>query len=149
MILVDFYQDDGNADASGEAIQAKVYPLPSFVRVILTGFGGESIRSADNEGADKAAVDDARGLAEDYSKIGILLVQDIDGTDSLLLRNQGFDSFFVTVQGDAKDGCVPLLAQIGRHLCDDEGFAHFVRGVDALNTTFLVTGDLIDYFCHI
>ena len=105
--------------------------------------------AADDEGADEAAVDDAGGFMEDHFKLRILLVKDIDGADSLLLRDQGFNVLFVTVQGDTEDGGVPLLAEVGRHLGNDEGFAHFVSGVDALNPTMFVTGDLIDYFCHI
>ena len=125
------------------------YPFLTFVRSVFVELGGEALSAADDEGADEAAVNDAGGFAEDDFKLRILLIQDIDCADSLLLRNQGFDVLFVSVQGDAEDRRVPLLAQVGRHLSDDEGFAHFVSGDDALYTTFFVTGDLIDYFCHI
>lgn len=142
---MDSHQDDGDA----HAFKATGYPFSTFLRVILEVFSGEALGTADDEGSDEAAVDDAGGFAKNNFKLGILLVQDIDGADSLLLRDQGFDSFFVTVQGNAEDGCVPLLAQIGRHLGDDEGFAHFVSGGDTLYTTLFVTRDLIDEFCHI
>lgn len=146
---MDSHQDDGDAHASGQSFKATGYPFSTFLRVILEVFCGEALGTADDEGSDEAAVDDAGGFAKNNFKLGILLVQDIDGTDSLLLRDQGFYSFFVTVQGNAEDRCVPLLAQIGRHLGDDEGFAHFVSGGDTLYTTLLVTRDLIDEFCHI
>lgn len=146
---MDSHQDDGDAHASGQSFKATGYPFSTFLRVILEVFSGEALGAADDEGSDEAAVDDAGGFAKNNFKLGILLVQDIDGADSLLLRDQGFDSFFVTVQGNAEDGCVPLLAQIGRHLGDDEGFAHFVSGGDTLYTTLFVTRDLIDEFCHI
>lgn len=146
---MDSHQDDGDAHASGQSFKVTGYPFSTFLRVILEVFSGEALCTADDEGSDEAAVDDAGGFAKNNFKLGILLVQDIDGADSLLLRDQGFDSFFVTIQGNAEDGCVPLLAQIGRHLGDDEGFAHFVSGVDTLYTTLLVTRDLIDEFCHI
>lgn len=89
------------------------------------------------------------GFAEDHFNFGILLVQDIDATDRLLLGNQGFNGLFVAVQGDAENGCVPLLAKVIGHLRHYEGFAYFVSSFDALNTTFFVTRDLIEYFCHI
>lgn len=146
---MDSHQDDGDAHASGQSFKVTGYPFSTFLRVILEVFSGEALCTADDEGSDEAAVDDAGGFAKNNFKLGILLVQDIDGTDSLLLRDQGFYSFFVTVQGNAEDRCVPLLAQIGRHLGDDEGFAHFVSGGDTLYTTLLVTRDLIDEFCHI
>lgn len=146
---MDSHQDDGDAHASGQSFKVTGYPFSTFLRVILEVFSGEALCTADDEGSDEAAVDDAGGFAKNNFKLGILLVQDIDGTDSLLLRDQGFYSFFVTVQGKAEDRCVPLLAQIGRHLGDDEGFAHFVSGGDTLYTTLLVTRDLIDEFCHI
>ena len=146
---MDSHQDDGDAHASGQSFKATGYPFSTFLRVILEVFCGEALGTADDEGSDEAAVDDAGGFAKNNFKLGILLVQDIDGTDSLLLRDQGFYSFFVTVQGNAEDRCVPLLAQIGRHLGDDEGFTHFVSGGDTLYTTLLVTRDLIDEFCHI
>ena len=138
MIFVDSHQDDGDAHASGQSFKVTGYPFSTFLRVILEVFSGEALCTADDEGSDEAAVDDAGGFAKNNFKLGILLVQDIDGTDSLLLRDQGFYSFFVTVQGNAEDRCVPLLAQIGRHLGDDEGFAHFVSGGDTLYTTLLV-----------
>ena len=146
---MDLYQDDWDADASGQPFKATNYPFLTFLRAVFEVFRGEAICAADDEGADEAAVDDASGLAENHFKLGILLVQDIDVADSLLLRNQGLNGFFVTVQRDAEDGGVPLLAEVGRHLGDYEGFAHFVSGGDALKTTFFVTGDLIYYFCHI
>lgn len=92
---------------------------------------------------------DTGGFAEGHFKFGILLVQDIDATDRLLLGNQGFNGLFVAVQGDAENGCVPLLAKVIGHLRHYEGFAYFVSSFDALNTTFFVTRDLIEYFCHI
>jgi len=147
--LIRFHEDDGDADASGQPFKATGYPFLTFLRAVFEVFREEAICTADDEGTDEAAVDDAGGFAEDHFKLGILLVHDIDVADRLLLRNQGFDGLFVAVKGDAEDGGVPLLAQVVRHLGDDEGFAHFVSGGDALKTTFFVTGDLIDYFCHI
>ena len=125
------------------------YPLLTFVLAVFEEFSGETLGSADDEGSDEAAVDDASGFAEYYIKLGILLVQDIDLADRLLLRNQGLDGLFVAVQGDAEYGGVPFLAQVVCHLGNDEGFAHFISGDDALYTTLFVTGDLIDEFCHI
>jgi hypothetical protein len=149
LIFVDSHKDDRDAYASGQSFKATGYPFSTFIRVVFVVSGGEAFCSADNEGADEAAVDDAGGFAEDYFKLWILLVQDIDGADRLLLRNQGLDALFVTVQGDAEDGGVPLLAKVIGHLGNDEGFAHLIGGVDVLYTTLLITRDLIDYFCHI
>ena len=146
---MDLYQDDWDADASGKPFKAMGYPFLTFLRAVFEESGGETFGAADDDGAYEAAIDDAYGLTVDHLELGVLLIQDINGADGLLLGNQGLDGLFVAVQGDAKDGCVPLLAQDICHLGDDEGFAHFVSGVDALKTTFFVTGDLIDYFCHI
>ena len=130
-------------------MQAKVNPLSTLLRFVFVGFGGEPFSTADDEGSDEAAVDDTGGFAEYYFNFGILLVQDIDATDRLLLGNQGFNGLFVAVQGDAENGCVPLLAKVIGHLRHYEGFAYLVNSFDALNTTFFVTGDLMNYFCHI
>ena len=146
---MDFHQDDGDAHATGQPFKAIGYPFLTFLRAVFEELGGEPFGAADDEGADEAAVDDAGGFTEDDFKLGILLVKDIYSADRILLRYQGFDSFFVAVKGDAEDGGVPLLAQVGRHLGNDEGFAHFVSGVDTLYTALLVTRDLIDEFCHI
>lgn len=146
---MDFYKDDGEADASGKAIQAKVDPFPPLVGGVLVGFGGEPFCATDDEGADEAAVDDAGGLAENHFKLGILLVHDIDVADRLLLRKQGLDGLFVAVQRDAEDGGVPLLAQVGGHLGNDEGFAHLISGGDALYAAFFEARDLIKDFCHV
>ena len=146
---MDFHKDDWDADASGKTLQVMSYPLLTFVRAIFEEFSGETLGSADDEGSDEAAVDDASGFAEYYIKLGILLVEDIYGADGHLLRNQCFNGLFVTVKGDAEDGGVPLLAKVIGHLGNDEGFAHFISGVDTLDTTFFVTRDLIDEFCHI
>ena len=147
--FVDFHEDDWDAYASGKPLQVMSYPVLTFVRAIFEEFSGETLGSADDEGSDEAAVDDASGFAEYYIKLGILLVKDIYSADRILLRYQGFDSFFVAVQGDAEDGGVPLLAKVIGHLGNDEGFAHLIGGVDVLYTTLFVTRDLIDYFCHI
>ena len=146
---MDFHQDDGDAHASGQSFKATGYPFLTFIQTIFEEFSGEALGTADDEGADEAAIDDAGGFTEDDFKLGILLVKDIYSADRILLRYQGFDSFFVAVQGNAEDGGVPLLAQVGGHLGNDEGFAHFVCGVDTLYTALLVTRDLIDEFCHI
>lgn len=146
---MDLHEDDRESHATRQPFKATGYPFLTFLRAVFEELGGQTLCSADDEGADEAAVDDACGLAIDHFKFWILLVKDINPADRILLRYQGFDSFFMAVQGDAEDGGIPLLAQVGRHLGDDEGFAHFVSGGDALKTTFFVTGDLIDYFCHI
>ena len=146
---MDFYEDDRESHATRQAFKATGYPFLTFLRAVFEELGGEALGAADNEGADEAAVDDACGLAVDHFELGILLVQDIDVADRLLLRNQGFYGLFVAVQRDAEDGGVPLLAEVIGHLGDDEGLALFISGGDALKTTFFVTGDLIDYFCHI
>ena len=146
---MDLYQDDWDADASGKPFKAMGYPFLTFLRAVFEESGGETFGAADEEGANEAAIDDAGGFTEDDFKLGILLVKDIYSADRILLGNQGLDGLFVAVQGDAKDGCVPLLAQDICHLGDDERFAHFVSGVDALYTALLVTRDLIDEFCHI
>jgi len=146
---VDFNEDDRESHATRQPFKATGYPFLTFLRAVFEELGGQTLCSADDEGADEAAVDDAGGLAVDHFKLGVLLIQDIYPADCLLLRNQGFDGLFVAVQRDAEDGGVPLLAEVIGHLGNDEGFAHFVSGVDALYTTFFVTGDLIDYFCHI
>lgn len=145
---MDIHEDDGDAYAYGQSFKAIGYPFLTFIRAIFEVFSGEALGTADDEGADEAAVDDAGGFTEDYFKLGILLVKDIYPADRILLRYQGLDGLFVPVQGDAEDGGIPLLAQVGGHLGDDEGFAHFVSSGNALETTFFVTGDLIDYFCH-
>ena len=146
---MDSHEDDRDAHASRPSFKATGYPFATFIRALFEVFSGETLGATDDEGTNEAAVDDAGGFTEDDFKLGILLVKDIYSADRILLRYQGFDSFFVAVQGNAEDGGVPLLAQVGGHLGNDEGFAHFVSGVDTLNTTFFVTGDLIDYFCHI
>ena len=146
---MDLHEDDRESHATRQPFKATGYPFLTFLRAVFEELGGQTLCSADDEGADEAAVNDAGGFAEDHFKLRILLVQDIDVADSLLLRNQGLNGFFVAVQGDAEDGGVPLLAEVIGHLGDDEGFAHFVSGDDALKTTFFVTGDLIDYFFHI
>lgn len=146
---MDFNEDDRESHATRQPFKATGYPFLTFLRAVFEELGGQTLCSADDEGADEAAVDDAGGLAVDHFKLGVLLIQDIYPADCLLLRNQGFDGLFVAVQRDAEDGGVPLLAEVIGHLGNDEGFAHFVSGVDALYTTFFVTGDLIDYFCHI
>lgn len=146
---MDLHEDDRESHATRQPFKATGYPFLTFIRTIFEEFCGEALGTTDDEGADEAAVDDTGGFTEDHFKLRILLVQDIDVADSLLLRNQGLNGFFVAVQGDAEDGDVPLLAEVIGHLGDDEGFAHFVSGDDALKTTSFVTGDLIDYFCHI
>jgi len=146
---VNFHEDDWDAYAFGQSFEATGYPFSTFIRVIFEEFCGEALGTADDEGADEAAIDDAGGFTEDDFKLGILLVKDIYSADRILLRYQGFDSFFVAVQGNAEDGGVPLLAQVGGHLGNDEGFAHFVRSGNTLYTTLFVTRDLIDEFCHI
>ena len=94
---MDFHKDDRDANAFGKPVQAKVDPLPTLLRLVFVGFGGEPFSSTDDEGADEAAVDDTGGLAENHLKIVILLVQDIDIADGLLLGNQGFNGLFMTV----------------------------------------------------
>ena len=146
---MDFYEDDGESHTTRHPFKATGYPFLTFLRAVFEELGGEPFCAADDEGADEAAVDDAGGFAEDHFKLGILLVQDIYPANGILLRDQGFDGLFVAVQGDAEDGCIPLLAQVGRHLGYDEGFAHLVSGGDTLYTAFLKARDLIDEFCHI
>ena len=146
---MDFHENDWDTYASGQPFKTIGDPLLTFLRAVFEELGGEALGAADNEGADEAAVDDACGFTEDYFKLGIILVQDIYLANGILLRDQGFDGLFVAVQGDAEDGCIPLLAQVGRHLSYDEGFAHLVSGGDTLYTAFLKARDLINDFCHI
>lgn len=95
---MDSHEDDRDAHASRPSFKATGYPFATFIRALFEVFSGETLGTADDEGADEAAVDDASGFTEDYFKLWILLVKDIYPANRILLRYQGLDGLFVPVQ---------------------------------------------------
>lgn len=153
MCFVDFIlagrdEDDRDTHTSGQPFKAIGYPFLTFVRSVIEELGGKALGSADDEGADETAVDDALRFAAHHLEFRILLFQDMDTTEGSVQRNQRFDSLFLAVQGDTEDVGVPFLTQDGSHLSHHVGGAHLIGGTDAMNTDF-VTGDLSNEFCHI
>ena len=83
---MDLHEDDRESHATGQPFKATGNPFLTFSRKVFEESSCETLGAADDEGADEAAVDDAGGFAEDYFKLGILLVQDIYPADGILLR---------------------------------------------------------------
>ena len=83
-----FYEDDWYTHTSGQPVKTVIDPLKALLRAVFVGPGCESLSTADDEGANKAAVDDTFSLAEDYFEDGILLVKHVDCSEGFVLRNE-------------------------------------------------------------
>lgn len=129
-------QDDGNV--------ALLCPLLQQAPTLLVWLR----KAFDDDGPDELAVDHAASLVEDDQKVGVFLVDGVQSGETRRVLYERLKGFAMTDQGDECDVGVPLVQEVGHHLCREIERAFLVGGADALDGSIFETGDLFEIICH-